>query len=96
MVDEGSLALLKGPLQHVVTIVGNRVQGLEFRVQGLGFRADELVSIQDGIDQSKFACPRHTKLRAKAFEGLSGARPRLHIVWVAVKELKLSYHNGYI
>ena len=25
-----------------------------------------------------------------------GATPGLGLVWVAVKELKLSYHNGYI
>ena len=35
----------------------------------------QTVIIQDGLDQSKFSCPRHPELRAKAFESLAGARP---------------------
>ena len=57
----------------------DRVQYWESRAESR-LQTNELVLIQDGMDQGKFACPRHPRLRAKAFEGLAGARPRLHIV----------------
>ena len=47
-------------------------------------RTDEIVLIQDGMDQGKFACPRHPSLHAKIFESLSGARPRLHVTGIIV------------
>ncbi|CAE7359672.1 unnamed protein product [Symbiodinium sp. CCMP2592] len=59
----------------------DRVQYWQSRASSR-LNTEELVVIQDGMDQSKFACPRHPFLAAKCFETLTSARPRLHIVGV--------------
>ena len=42
----------------------------------------ELLVIQDGMDEAKFACPRRPMMKAKSMEGLVGARPRLHMTGI--------------
>ena len=73
------------------------IMGL-YRVWGLGFRPEkraERPGERAGIDFNGLGCGAHHP-QANSHGNPNPCRPYRTVNWVAVKELKLSYHNGYI